>query len=184
MTKICWQEPLTAKWARSGDAGRWYVNQLKSAFIWGIAAVSAGLIFEYAAALFSRPTAKYPIAFLVFVGCASALFFGYLKPLLIWFVEPSIVISPKGINRNQYNGMFPMLRIEFWGWNSIGHLAVENCVHNDKSVDVLVLFDHQRNRITSIGIRPDVSLTAVEEIAVAHGVSIDRGNCTRGTFGT
>lgn len=167
-----WSEPLAMKRHRLAKVDPWWPNRVVKAL--GIAAVCAIAYAAYDA--FARRqggpgSANYWLGML-FAALAGGAFLGLLRPWASSLMESQIVISRRGINRNDVLFSPAGVRAEFWPWSEIGELSVERVSLENESLCALVLRNRQGKVLGTIGVGPQTTVAIIASAVAAYDSSV------------
>jgi hypothetical protein len=161
MRNVRWQEPAAFKRATAPSLP-WQVGL--------IVAFAVAALVLIARAVIPAPNAPgWPLMILIAVG--SGLAIGLFMPWFTSLFPSEVIVSPKGVNRNGFRGMF--LRIQFWPWEQIARCSVGKLDLNGQSFEVLFLEDAQGGR-SAIGFGAKVPVEELDAFLQNQNKRLDR----------
>ena len=91
-----------------------------------------------------------------------------------WFTSlfPSeVIVSPKGVNRNGFRGVF--ISIQFWPWDEIARCSVGTLELNGRSFNVLLLANAQGEQ-SAIGFGASAPVEELDAFLQSQNKRLDR----------
>jgi hypothetical protein len=165
--KVKWDEPVDF-WRAAAQAAGAVPTRKKQVWIGLAAAAVVAVIipaFQLLFYLLHNKAFEVPLWVYFFAPAISGVFMGAL-PSLIAAIPAKIIVHAKGIHRNKAIGS--ELSIEFWPWESIAAMTIENVTYGQATFRVLVLHTEKEPGEILIGLGK-APVEQIEQIARQMG---------------